>query len=106
MARAMRGCRLQQLRRMKFTIEIGESEKHRIEYNFNQLIGRLVVKVNEQPVKKSFRLVNEPILEIHVFVVGQYEKQEVRIEQQRKQLFGHRNRVFVNNRLVKVVENN
>lgn len=91
---------------MKFTIEIGENEKHRIEYNFNQLIGRLVVTVDEQPVKKSVRLLNEPILEVHVFVVGQYEQQEVRIEQERKQLFGHRNRVFVNNRLVKVLDNN
>jgi hypothetical protein len=91
---------------MKFTIEIGEIEKNRIEYNFNQLIGRLVVRVNEQPVKKAFRLVNEPVLEIHVFVVGQNERQEVRIEQERKQLFGHRNRVFVNNRLVKVFEGN
>jgi hypothetical protein len=91
---------------MKFTLEIGDAEKHRIEYHFNQLIGRLVVKVNERPVKKSVRLVNEPILEIHVFVVGQHERQEVRIEQERKQLFGHRNRVFVNNRLVKVVDDN
>ena len=91
---------------MKIIIEVGEKEKHRIEYNFNQLIGRLVVKVNEQPVKRSYRLLNEPKFEVHVFVVGQFEKQEVRIEKQRKQLMGHRNRVFVNNRLFKVVENN
>jgi len=91
---------------MKFTIEVGETERHRIEYNFNQLTGCLVVKVDEQPVKRSVRLLNEPILEIHVFVVGQYEKKEVRIEQERKQLFGHRNRVFVDNRLVKVLGNN
>ena len=91
---------------MKFTIEIGDNEKHRIEYNFNQLIGQLVVKVDERPVRKSLRLVNEPILEIHVFEVGGQEKYTIRIEKQRKQLFGHRNRVFVNNRLFKVVENN
>lgn len=91
---------------MKFTIEIGENEKHRIEYHFNQLFGRLVVKVNEQPVQKSLRLVNEPLLEIYVFAVGQYEKQEVRIEKERRQLLGHRNRVFVNNRLIKVVDGN
>lgn len=102
----MRGLYLQQETHMKFTIEIGDAEKHRIEYNFNQLFGRLVVKVNEQAIKKSVRLVNEPILEIHVFAVGQFEKHEVRIEKERRQLFGHRNRVFVNNRLVKVVDHN
>ena len=91
---------------MKFIIEVGENEKHRIEYNFNQLIGRLVVKVNEQPIKTSYRLLNEPTLEVHVFVVGQFEKQEIRFERERKPLLGHRNRVFVNNRLFKVVGNN
>jgi hypothetical protein len=92
--------------RVKFTIVIGETEKHRIEYNFNQFIGSLVVKVNEQPVKKSLRLVNEPLLEIHVIAVGKNEKHEIRIEKERKQLLGHRNRVFVDNRLFKVVDNN
>jgi len=91
---------------MKFTIEIGETEKHRFEYNFNQLIGRLVVKVNEQPIQKSYRLVNEPTVEVHVFVVGEREKSSVRVEKERKQLLGHRSRVFVNNRLVKVMGNN
>ena len=91
---------------MKFTIEIGDNEKHHLEYNFNQLIGRLVVKINEQPVQTSLRLMNEPLLEIHVFVVGDQEKHQVRIEKERRQLFGHRNRVFVNNRLVKVFGDN
>lgn len=90
---------------MKFIIEFGETEKHRLEYNFNQLIGRLVIKVNERPVKTAYKLVNQPLFEIHAFEVGRFEKMQVRIEQQRKQLLGHRNRVFVNNRLVKVVNN-
>jgi len=91
---------------MKFIIEFGEKEKHRLEYNFNQLIGRLVIKVNERPVKTVYRLMNEPVYEVHVFEIGRFEKSEVRIEKERKQLYGHRNRVFVNNRLVKVVSNN
>jgi len=43
--------------------------------------------------------------EVHVFQIGRFEKTLVRIEKQRKQLFGHLSRVFVNNRLVKVVGN-
>ena len=87
---------------MKFAIEIGETEKHRLEYHFNELLGSLVIKVNEKPIKKSLRLVNEPVLEIHAFVVGNQEKSDVRIEKERKPLLGCKNRLYVNNRLVKV----
>jgi hypothetical protein len=89
---------------VKFAIEIGDTEKHRLEYNFNQLLGSLVIKVNEKPIKKSLRLINEPVLEIHAFVVGDQERSSVRIEKERKQLLGCRNRLYVNNRLVKVFE--
>jgi hypothetical protein len=89
---------------MKFAIEIGDTEKNRLEYNFNQLLGTLLVKVNEKPVKRSIRLLNEPVLEVHVFVVGEQERSTVRIEKQRKQLLGHTNRLYVNNRLLRVFE--
>ena len=91
---------------MKFSIEVGEKERHRLEYCFNQLLGSMVIKVNDKPIKKSVRLVNEPVLEVHVVVVGKNEKSTVRIEKERKPLMGHRNRLFVNNRLVKVFEGN
>lgn len=87
---------------MKFAIEIGDAEKHRLEYHFNQLLGSLVIKVNEKPVKKAVRLINEPLLEVHDFVVGDQEKSNVRIEKERLAFFGCRNRLFVNNRLVRV----
>ena len=87
---------------MKFAIEIGDTEKHRLEYHFNQLLGSLVIKVNERPVKKALRLVNEPLLEVHDFVVGDQEKSSVRIEKERMPLVGCRNRLYVNNRLVRV----
>jgi hypothetical protein len=87
---------------VKFAIEIGDTERHRLEYNFNQLMGSLVIKVNERQVKKSVRLINEPILEVHAFTVGEREKSAVRIEKERKQLVGGKHRLYVNNRLVKV----
>ncbi len=89
---------------MKFAIEIGDAEKHRLEYQFNQLLGSLVIKVNERPVKKSLRLVNEPVLEVHAFVVGDHEKSNVRIEKERKPLVGGKHRLYINNRLVKVFD--
>ena len=89
---------------MKFAIEIGETEKHRLEYHFNQLLGSLLIKINERPVKQSLRLLNEPVLEVHEFVVGKYEHSEIRIEKERKPLLGHKNRLYVNKRLLKVYE--
>ena len=69
-------------------------------------MGTLVIKVNEQLVKKSIRLINEPVFEVHMLIVGDREKHEVRIEKERISTFTNRNRVFVNNRLHKVVEGN
>jgi hypothetical protein len=89
---------------VKFVIEIGDTEKHRLEYNFNQLLGRLVIKVNETPIKESVRFINEPILEVFAFPVGDQEKSNVRIEKVRKPLLGCRNRLYVNNRLVRVFD--
>src|SRR5207245_2217502 len=87
---------------MKFSIEIGEKERNLLEYHFNQLLGRLLIKVNNRTIKKALRLLNEPVLEVHVVVVGKHEKSTVRIEKERKPLLGHRNRLYVNNRLLKV----
>ena len=89
---------------MKFKIEVGEIEKHQIEFNHNQLMGSLLIKVDKQPVRQYVRLLNEPLQEVFEFVVGQMEKSEVRIEKLRKQLFGTRNSVYVGNRLVRVFE--
>jgi hypothetical protein len=87
---------------VKFAIEIGDTEKHRLEYNFNQLLGSMVIKVNDLPIKRSVRLINEPVLEVHAFMVGNQEKSQIRIEKERKPLLGCKNRLYVNNRLVKV----
>ncbi|SRR6266404_2329207 len=87
---------------MKFSIEIGENERNRLDYHFNQLLGSLLIKVNDRPIKKALRLLNEPVLEVHVVVVGKNEKSTVRIEKERKPLLGHRNRLYVNNRLLRV----
>jgi hypothetical protein len=89
---------------VKFSIEIGESERNQLEYHFNQLLGSLLIKVNKRAIKQSLRLINEPIFEVHVLIVGELEKSTVRIEKERKPLLGHCNRVYVNNRLLKVFE--
>ena len=89
---------------MKFAVEIGEVEKHVVEFKFNQLYGSLLIQVDDQPIHQSTRLFNEPSREVYQFMVGEQERSTIRIEKSRKQLFGHRNCVFVNNRLTRVFE--
>jgi hypothetical protein len=89
---------------MKFSFEVGELEKHRVEFNFNQLCGTLLIRVDNKPVHRATRLLNEPVHEVFDFMVGDAERWPVRIEKRRKPLFGSRNVLYVNHRLTRVVE--
>jgi hypothetical protein len=89
---------------MKFSFEVGEMEKHHVDFNFNQLCGTLLIRVDEQPVFQSTRLLNEPVHEVFDFTVGTVEQWPVRIEKRRKPLFGSRNILYVNHRLARVIE--
>jgi hypothetical protein len=87
---------------MKYALEVGgDIEKYMLEYAFNPFLGKLVIKVNDKPLKTRTRLLNEPATEVHDLSLGQQEKISVRIEKERKFLLGQKNRVFVNDRLVK-----
>ena len=88
---------------MRFALDIGETEKNTLEFEFNQLFGSTVIKVNNQPVKKSVRLFSEPLKESHQVEVGTNERHTVFIEKQRKLLFGQKYLVYVNQRLVKLL---
>jgi hypothetical protein len=89
--------------RMTFAMVIGETEKNLLEFNFNQLLGSTIIKVNDKLVKKNTRLFSEPLKERHEFEVGQNERHTVFIEKQRKLLFGQKYLVYVNQRLVKLI---
>jgi len=89
---------------MKFCLEVGDSEKHLIEFDFNQLLGELRIRVNHKDVKTQVRLFNEPLTETHTLQFGETELFNVRIEKERKQLFGQKCRVFLNDRLYKCYE--
>jgi len=89
---------------MRFTLEIGNKDKHLVDFNFNQLYGTLVIRVDGRPIFQSKRVFNEPVREVYHFVIDGMEKSDVRIEKRRKLLFGHHNSVFVNDRLTRVVD--
>ncbi len=83
---------------------IGETEKNLVEFQYNQLLGSTLIKVNEQPVKKQVRLFSEPLEERFEFEVGQNERHTVFIEKRRKMLFGQKYFIYVNQRLVKLLQ--
>ena len=89
---------------MKFCLEVGELERHVIEFNFNQLLGELRISVNRLEVKRNVRLFDEPLTETHTLRVGRDERINVRIEKERKLLFGQKCRVLLNDRLFKCYE--
>ena len=89
---------------MKFCLEVGEMERHLVEFDFNQLLGELRIRVNKKEIKRSVRLFDEPLAETHTLRVGNQEDLVVRIEKERKMLFGQKCRVFLNDRLYKYYE--
>jgi len=89
---------------MKFCLEVGEIERHLIEFEFNQLLGELRIRVNRREVKHNVRLFDEPLTETHTLSVGSEEAWTVRIEKERKMLFGQKCRVYLNDRLYKCYE--
>ena len=84
---------------MKFVIESGTQEKHLIEFTFNQLLGRSVVKVDGREVFKKARWFSEPLADRYEFEIGQFEPVRLRIEKQRKLLFASKYCVYLDNRL-------
>ena len=89
---------------MKFALEFGEAENHLLEFSFNQLLGTSIIKIDHKVIMKHTRWFSEPLQQTHEVEVGDHEHWRLRIEKQRKILFGQRYRVFVNQRLAKVCE--
>jgi len=89
---------------MKLVLELGEQEKTVLEFHFNQLLGLSQIFINNKPVKQQRRWFSEPLFEAHEVEVGEMEKAHVRIEKERKLLFGQKYRVYVNQRLTRVCD--
>ncbi|HTY87328.1 MAG TPA: hypothetical protein VMB80_07675 [Candidatus Acidoferrum sp.] len=89
---------------MRFTLAVGHTERHLVEFNFNQLRGTLNIQVDSRTIFQSRRLFNEPVNEVYQFVIDGAEQSQVRIEKHRKPLFGHRNTVYVNGRINRVID--
>jgi hypothetical protein len=89
---------------MKFSIEIGTNERHIIEFSFNQLLGRALLKVDGEVVFQKARWFSEPLKDRYEFQIGQFEPVRLRIEKERKLIVGSKYRVFVDHRLTELFQ--
>jgi hypothetical protein len=89
-------------RLMKFALDIGQEEKHTVEFSFNQLLGRSAVKVDGYPIFRKARWFSEPLTDEYEFEIGRRNPVYLRIEKERKLLMSSKYRVYVDNRLVQL----
>ena len=115
---------------MKFSFEVGESERHRIDFSWNQLIGTLRIKVYGELIRKDVTPMWSPVswsgspvassdekwnildsgFEVQLvdkweIEVGAAERHKIRIEKERARLVAgfrwQKYRVFVDGQLIK-----
>ncbi len=94
---------------MRFTLEVGDNEKSRIELSRNWFTGAMQILVNGEEVARQNWLspsthFNFPRKRRHEFMVGNVEKHQVVIEKERPLLVAgirpQTYRVFVDGRLI------
>jgi hypothetical protein len=89
---------------MKFTLEVGAQERHQIEFEFNQLLGRSVIRVDDREVFRKNRWFSEPIVESYDVEISGHEQIRMRIVKERKLLVSSRYKVYVDNRLTQLYQ--
>ncbi len=94
---------------MRFSFEVGETEKSRIEFSRNWITGQIVVTVNGETVTLASPWdisthISLQLTEEYRFIVGYREQHEVLIRKQRPLFMAgirrHEYQVFVNNLVV------
>lgn len=86
---------------MKFSLEVGEIEKHRVDCETNPFWGLFVVKIDNVERAKARHMLLAPRRQRHSFDVGIHERLHVTVEKVRGLFRGETHRIFVNGRLVK-----
>ncbi len=92
------------LRRLVFELEVGEVERHRIRFFFDQFWGPVRISVDGRLVIRGFRMFSLSTTKLYRFTVGDRERHEVVIELVRPRMLAgfrrQRCRVFVDRRSV------
>ena len=87
---------------------VGITERHRVDFSFDQFWGRLKIKVDGLPVVEEVRTLSASLTKRYDFVVGVAEKHHVAIEKERKLLLAgvqpQQYRIFIDGQLVQTYE--
>jgi hypothetical protein len=75
-------------RHLDFEFEVGESERHNVAFQFDQLWGPLKISVDGKPVIRKLGMFSLRRTSGYEFSVGSSELHQVRIEKTRKALVG------------------
>src|ERR1700722_17194207 len=75
-------------RHLDFEFEVGESERHNVAFQFDQLWGPLKISVDGKPVFRKLGMFSLRRTSGYEFSVGSSELHQVRIEKTRKALVG------------------
>jgi len=89
---------------MKFRLDVGHMERHTIDFNFNQLLGRTVIKLDGKQIFRKERWFSEPVVDAYDCIVSGRENIHLRIEKERKWLVASKYKVFVDNRLTQLYQ--
>jgi len=68
---------------MKFTVEIGNTEKQMIYFGFNKFWGNIKISVNGKTVKRDLVMFSFDTVRSYEFEVGRKEIHQIRIEKVR-----------------------
>ncbi len=93
---------------MQFSFTVGVNEQHRVDFSFNQMIGNLEIKVDDQTAISDFRFASLSLTKRYDLMVGINEKHHVAIEKERKLFFAGlrpmKYRIFIDGQLVQTYE--
>jgi hypothetical protein len=93
---------------MQFSFMVGVNEKHRVDFSFDQFIGNLEIRIDEQQAVKDFRMFSVSLTKRYEFTVGEQEKHDIVIEKKRKLFLAglrpQQYRIFIDGQLVQTHE--
>jgi hypothetical protein len=91
---------------MKFSLVIGEGEKHFVEYESDSFSGSFQIKVDHKEVKNCRRFFIKPLKETCDLDIGQQERLNLKMEMSRGMFSGEKTSVYVNGRLARCYTGN
>lgn len=69
---------------MRFSFEVGETERHAVAFYFNQFWGNLDIRVDGKKQLRDFRIISFKLTKAYELYIGVQEGHNVRIEKTRK----------------------